>query len=93
MRFLLGRNDTAALWDIRVAPENRGRGIGTALFDAVTEWCRRNGYRRLKIETQNINVAACRFYLARGCYLGGIETHAYPDYPDEIELIWYFDLM
>ena len=92
MEFLRGRTDTAALWDIRVAPEWRGRGVGTQLFAAVVDWCRRNGYGRLKIETQNLNVAACRFYAAQGCYLGGLEQHAYAALPDEVELIWYYDL-
>jgi GNAT superfamily N-acetyltransferase len=92
MEFLRRHSDTAALWDIRVAPNVRGRGIGTALFRAASSWCKRNGYRRLKIETQNINVPACRFYRAQGCYLGAIETHAYEEYPDEVELIWYYDL-
>ena len=92
MGFLRGRPDTAALWDIRVAPERRGRGIGTALFRAAVGWSRARGFQRLKIETQNINVAACRFYAGQGCYLGGIERHAYRDYPEEIELIWYREL-
>jgi GNAT superfamily N-acetyltransferase len=92
MDFLRGREDTAALWDIRVAPEYRGQGLGAALFDAVVSWCKRNGYSRLKIETQNINVSACRFYVAQGCYLGGVETHAYREYPDEDQLIWYYDV-
>jgi GNAT superfamily N-acetyltransferase len=92
MQFLRGRTEIAALWDIRVAPAWRGRGVGHQLFAAAIDWCRRNGCRRLKIETQNINVAACRFYAAQGCYLGGIDRHAYADYPDEVELIWYYDL-
>jgi GNAT superfamily N-acetyltransferase len=92
MEFLRHRLDTAALWDIRVAPDARGRGVGTALFRAAVDWCKRSGYQRLKIETQNINVAACRFYAEQGCYLGGIEIHAYEAYPNEVELIWYYDL-
>jgi GNAT superfamily N-acetyltransferase len=93
MEFLHGRLDTVALWDIRVAPEWRRRGAGKALFDAALTWSRSRGYRRLKIETQNINVAACRFYARQGCYLGAIERHAYGDLPDEVELIWYYDLI
>ena len=92
MEFLRHRTDTAALWDIRVAPDARGRYVGSALFSSAVSWCKRNGYRHIKIETQNINVPACRFYFAQGCYLGGIESHAYQEYPDEVELIWYCDL-
>ncbi len=36
--MLDGRNDVAVLWDIRVAPEQRGTGVGSALFHAVEGW-------------------------------------------------------
>ncbi len=42
----------------------------------------------LKIETQNINVPACRFYARQGCRLSAIVSHAYAEFPDEIQLIW-----
>ena len=35
--FLEERNDLAALWDIRVAPEWRGKGIGTGLFTRAVD--------------------------------------------------------
>jgi GNAT superfamily N-acetyltransferase len=34
VEMLEGRRDLAVLWDIRVAPEARGRGVGAALFRA-----------------------------------------------------------
>lgn len=90
--FLRGRLDMAALWDLRVAPEARGQGVGTALFARAVEWAQRRGLKHLKIETQNINLAACRFYASQGCYLGGFDRHAYADFPEEVQLIWYYDL-
>src|SRR5437763_428050 len=60
--MLEGRGDLAVLWDIRVAPEARGKGVGSALFRASEAWASTRGCRQLKVETQNINVAACRFY-------------------------------
>ena len=42
----------------------------------------------MKIETQNINVPACRFYARQGCRLSAIVSHAYAEFPDEIQLIW-----
>ncbi len=53
---------------------------------------RREGAVEIKVETQNINVPACRFYLRQGCILGGINRFAYPDLPDEVQLLWYKDL-
>ena len=55
------RSDLAVLWDLRVRPDWRGRGVGTRLFRAAVEWGRRRGKQELKVETQNINVPACRF--------------------------------
>jgi GNAT superfamily N-acetyltransferase len=92
MRFLQERTDTAAIWDIRVAPDARGFGAGRALFEAAAVWAGTNAYRRLKIETQNVNVPASRFYARMGCYLGGVNRHAYSAFPDEVELIWYLEL-
>jgi GNAT superfamily N-acetyltransferase len=90
--MLEGRRDLAALWDIRVAKDVRGRGIGSRLFEAAEAWAVARGCRQLKIETQNINVQACRFYVRQGCVLGAIQRFAYPDLPDEIQLLWYKDL-
>jgi GNAT superfamily N-acetyltransferase len=33
--MLEGRDDLAVLWDVRVAPEARGQGVGSALFRAA----------------------------------------------------------
>lgn len=87
--LLDGRTDLALLWDLRVDPSRRGRGVGTALFRAAEAWALARGARWLKVETQNVNVAACRFYAARGCTLGAIHRHAYPTLPDEAQLLWY----
>ena len=36
--LLAGRDDVAMLWDLRVAPEHRGTGVGSALFQAAEVW-------------------------------------------------------
>jgi GNAT superfamily N-acetyltransferase len=92
MWFLRGRTDTSALWDIRVEQDYRRRGVGRALFEAAAAWSRARGFARMKIETQNTNVTACRFYHAMGARLGGFERYAYAELPDEVELDWYLDL-
>lgn len=90
--MLEGRADLAVLWDLRVHPGHRREGIGAKLFHHAAAWARSKGCRKLKIETQNINVPACTFYAKRGCYLGAVQHGAYPDYPDEVQLLWYLDL-
>jgi GNAT superfamily N-acetyltransferase len=86
------REDLAAIWDLRVTPDLRGRGLGSVLFAAAEAWAKAQGCRQLKVETQNVNVAACRFYAHRGCTLGCINRFAYPLLPEEIQLLWYKDI-
>ncbi len=90
--MLEGRRDVAVLWDIRVSPEARGRGVGSALFRAAAAWARARGCRLLKVETQNINVPACRFYARHRCVLGTVRPFAYHDLPEEVQLIWHKEL-
>ena len=87
--MLEGRSDLAVLWDIRVAADFRRRGVGTGLFEAVEAWAAAQGCRELKVETQDVNVAACRFYAARGCELRVVRQNAYPECPGEAQLLWY----
>jgi len=86
------RTDLAVLWDLRVEPSHRRKGLGAALFSAAEDWARERNCRQLKVETQNVNVPACRFYQAQGCQLGGFNQFAYPDQPSEVQLLWYKSL-
>ena len=92
--MLEGRTDLAVLWDIRVKPGRRGKGIGTQLFRRAADWARERGCGELKVETQNINVPACRFYAGQGCRLGAIHRRAYrkEHIAHETMLLWHLDL-
>lgn len=92
VHMLEGRTDLAVLWDIRVAPEARGQGVGRALFRAAEAWAAARGCRQLKIETQNVNVPACEFYARQGCELRAADRFAYPELAGEIQLLWYKEL-
>ena len=83
-----GHVDPALLWDIRVAPAVRRQGIGAALLDHVTREARERGATELLVETQQVNVPACRFYAAHGFRLLGAQRHAYPNLPGETQLLW-----
>ena len=92
LTMLEDRRDLAVLWDIRVTPDARRQGVGSALFERVEAWALRHGCRQLKVETQNTNVRACRFYERQGCQLRWIDRAAYPQRPEEVQLLWYNDL-
>ena len=89
VNMLENAKDLACLWDLRVRPEYRNKGVGGALFERAVEWSKTRNCRRLMVETQNINVPACRFYARQGCELGAINRFAYPEILSETQLLWY----
>jgi len=90
--MLEGRNDLVVPFDIRVDPAAQGRGIGRRLFEYATAWARSHGCTELHVETQDVNVAACRFYRAMGCELHSIREGAYLPELDEAMVIWRLEL-
>lgn len=93
--MLDGRDDLAVLWDIRVNDQYKHRGIGQRLFNLAKEWAIEQSLRQIKIECQNNNVPACKFYKKQGAKLCKIDEYAY--YSDEsakneVQLIFYLDL-
>ena len=88
LSMLEGRTDLAVIWDIRVVRDARRRGVGSKILQAAEDWSRSRGCREIKIETQNINVPACKFYARHGYKLTTINPNAYDNLPDETQLIW-----
>ena len=87
--MLEGRNDLAVLWDIRISENYRRQSIGSTLFEKAVEWSIDRGCKEIKVETQDINVAACRFYSKMGCELRIVRPGAYAGLPDEVQFLWY----
>jgi GNAT superfamily N-acetyltransferase len=95
IHMLNDRRDLGLLWDIRVTPGSRRKGVGTALWQHATDWARKRGCKQFKVETSNVNVTACRFYRKMGCVLGGIDRFTYrgcPETAHEVMLLWYKNL-
>jgi ribosomal protein S18 acetylase RimI-like enzyme len=95
VNMLENRKDLAVLWNIRVHPNRRRSGIGSKLFKYAADWARQKGCRQLKVETQNVNVPACRFYAKQGCELGAIHRYGYSSSPKvayEAMFLWYLEL-
>lgn len=93
--MLEGRKDLAVLWDIRVRPGYQGQGVGSRLFSLAADWAREQGLVQMKIESQNNNIAAARFYAGKGATLFTIHPEAYRDMPElrhEMQFLWYMDL-
>jgi ribosomal protein S18 acetylase RimI-like enzyme len=85
-------NRFAIIWDIAVDPPFRRQGVGRRLIEQAIGWARERGLPGVMLETQNINVAACRLYESCGLVLGGFDGCLYRGVmPDtrEIALYWY----
>ncbi len=92
VEMLDGRKDLALLWDIRVAPAFRSRGVGSAVLAAAETEATSLGAAELKVETQTVNVPACRFYESHGFELRQANAGIYEGLPNEIQLLWYKSL-
>ena len=84
-------NSNAFVDDLAIDMAHRGKGVGTMLMDAAVNWGKEMGLYGISLETQNLNLHACRFYLKYGFKLGGIDRYVYTnkDYRDEIALYLY----
>jgi GNAT superfamily N-acetyltransferase len=87
-----GRSDLAVLGDIRVHPDAQHKGIGSQLFAEAIKRAAARGCSEIEIETQNINVPACKFYTRMGCELRIVRSGAYPTHPEETQFLWYREL-
>ena len=58
--------DAAYLISMWVAPEARRHGIGSALVDAVVQWARAQGLRRMLLDVAEANAPAIAFYTSEG---------------------------
>lgn len=81
------------LYDLKVDPAYRGRGVGTLLIEKAKEPAVERGYRGLYTQGQDNNLAACRFYLKTGFVIGGLDTHVYQGTSQEgkKDILFYCD--
>jgi len=77
--------------DIAVKSAARKKGVGTSLLNKAEEWARNRGLSGFMLETQDINLGACRFYIKNGFHLGGVDIMLYENYENKAEkaLFWY----
>lgn len=70
-------NRTLWVWELHVAEEQRGRGIGRALVERLAEAGRARDLRVMVCEAQNTNAPAIAFYRRVGFELDGIDLSYY----------------
>ena len=86
-------NKYALIEDICVSKSSRGQGVGTALLQKAVDWAKDKKLQGLALETQDINLLACRFYSKFGFTIGAVDTMFYKNlsrpYSDAIAIFWY----
>jgi ribosomal protein S18 acetylase RimI-like enzyme len=85
-------NKFAYLDDFVVEPKYRGQGVGRALVRRCIDWAKAKGFPGISLETQDINVPACKLYESCGFELRGFDSHLYKALDpstNEIALYWY----
>ncbi|MBZ4318621.1 GNAT family N-acetyltransferase [Streptomyces huiliensis] len=79
-------NRRLSVEDIEVAPEYRGRGIGSRLMDQVFARARECGAGHVWLEVTNVNAPAIRSYLRMGFTFCGMDTTLYSGTESEGEI-------
>ena len=85
-------NGYAYVDDLAVDSAKRRCGVGRALMQQAITWAKARQLPGIMLETQNVNVAACRFYEQCGFVLGGFDRFLYRGLDpktEEIALYWY----
>ncbi len=93
-RIVLKKNwNRYALIDmIQVDKQFRRHGIGRQLMEQAKRWALERGLPGIMLETQSINVQACRFYERCGFVIGGFDQYVYKGIPavsGEVAVYWY----
>lgn len=70
-------NRTLWVWELHVAPDAHGRGVGRRLMDALAAAGVAAGMRTIECETQTRNVPAIRFYRRVGFNMEGVDVSFY----------------
>ena len=70
------------LESVAVFPENRGQGVGRALFNAVADWALASGAARMELEVRASNHRAIKLYERAGLLREGLRP-AYYESPEE----------
>ncbi|MGG0120684.1 streptothricin N-acetyltransferase SatA [Bacillus paranthracis] len=86
-------NHYAYIEDITVDKKYRTLGVGKRLVDQAKKWVKEGNMPGIMLETQNNNVAACKFYEKCGFVIGGFDFLIYKGLDmtnDEVAMYWYF---
>lgn len=70
-------NRTLWIWEFHILPAYHHQGVGRQMMESLAENGRAAGMRTMRVETQNTNVPAIRFYRAVGFHTEGVDVSFY----------------
>ncbi|HDR4306428.1 TPA: streptothricin N-acetyltransferase SatA [Bacillus anthracis] len=85
-------NNYAYIEDITVDKKYRTLGVGKRLIAQAKQWAKEGNMPGIMLETQNNNVAACKFYEKCGFVIGVFDFLVYKGLnmtSDEVAIYWY----
>ena len=78
---LVREADEVEIWNIALAEEHRGRGLGRAAIGAVADRCTRAGASRLTVGTSDCSLGTIAFYRKAGFRFAGVREGYFDAYP------------
>ena len=78
---LVREADDVEIWNIALAEEHRGRGLGRAAIGAVADRCTRAGASRLTVGTSDCSLGTIAFYRKAGFRFAGVREGYFDAYP------------
>lgn len=80
--------------DIFIKKQFKQKGLGKELLKKSIDWSKQNYLSGVMVETQDINLTACRFYKNLGFEIGGLDKFLYDRRDDtinkEVAVFWYY---
>jgi ribosomal protein S18 acetylase RimI-like enzyme len=73
--------DEVEIWNIALAEEHRGRGLGRLAIGAVADRCARAGATRLTVGTSDCSLGTIAFYRKAGFRFAGVREGYFDAYP------------
>jgi ribosomal protein S18 acetylase RimI-like enzyme len=81
---LVREADEVEIWNIALAEEHRGRGLGRATIGAIADRCARAGATRLTVGTSDCSLGTIAFYRKTGFRFAGVREGYFDAYPTAV---------
>jgi ribosomal protein S18 acetylase RimI-like enzyme len=78
---LVREADEVEIWNIALAEDHRGRGLGRAAIGAIADRCARAGATRLTVGTSDCSLGTIAFYRKAGFRFAGVREGYFDTYP------------